>query len=115
MTADLPKSEQPLSEQFRTVAKRYAAANKQASFMERTRSAHRSRLMAKMIAESNSNLSVAKATLLVEASDDWLEYNREMTDEREKADLLKAQMEYIRICQWEQNDANANARQERKL
>ena len=115
MSADLPKSERPLSEQFRIVAKQYAAANKEASFKERTRSGHRSRLIARMIAESNEKLSVAMATMRVEATDDWLDYNREMVEERERADVLKAQMEYIRICQWEQNDANANARQERKL
>jgi len=112
---EMPQHERPLSEQFRVVAKQYVAAKKQARFMERTRSATRDRIAARIIRESKEKITKAQAIFNVQISDEWMQYNQDLADAEEKADILFAQKEFIKIQQWEMTDANANVRTERKM
>ena len=114
MTDDMPEHERPLSEQFRVVAKQHVAARKQARYMERTRSAMRDRMVARVMSESSVKTTKAEALFRVQISDEWLQYNRDLADAEEKADILFAQKEYIALVQWERNNENANARHERR-
>jgi hypothetical protein len=115
--SDMPQHERPLSEQFRVVAKQYVAAKKQARFMERTRSATRDRMAARIMRESigKEKITKAQAIFSVQISDEWMQYNLDLADAEEKADILFAQKEFIRLQQWEMTDANANIRTERKM
>lgn len=111
--AEIPEGERSLSEQFRVVAKNYVEADKAASLLEETKTAVFSqKVMRHMVAH---DCAVNKAEHAVKASDDWLEHLTKMVEARSEANLLKVQLEYIRMrfAEWQSSDANERA--ERKM
>jgi len=101
---------QPLSEQFRTVAKKWVDADSAASMLEETKSAVLSKWMSEM-----GDMPVSKAEMAIKASDKWVEYVRSMVQARQQASLLKVQLEYIRMRFHEWQSHAANRRAEMKL
>jgi len=101
---------QPLSEQFRTVAKKCVDADSAASMLEETKSAVLSKWMSEM-----GDMPVSKAEMAIKASDKWVEYIRSMVQARQEATLLKVQLEYIRMRFHEWQSHAANRRAEMKL
>lgn len=106
----IPATEQPLSEQYRIVAKQYVDAKAAAELLEETKSAVLSRMMA-----AKGDMPVSKAEMLVKASDEWRGHIEVMVEARRKADLLRCQVEYLRMKHSEWMSETANARAERKL
>ena len=103
-------SNQPLSEQFRIVAKKWVDADSAASMLEETKSAVLSKWMSEM-----GDMPVSKAEMAVKASDRWVEYVRSMVEARQQAAMLKVQLEYIRMRFHEWQSHAANRRAEMKL
>jgi deoxyribose-phosphate aldolase len=101
---------QPISEQYRIIAKKYVEADAAASILEETKSA----ALAQWMAEEG-DMPVSRAEMLVKASDKWVHYITDMVDARKKAALLKAQLEYIRMQFSEQQSREATQRAEMKL
>tara|TARA_R110000868_G_scaffold220442_1_gene471670 strand:- start:1682 stop:1999 length:318 start_codon:yes stop_codon:yes gene_type:complete len=101
---------QPLSEQFRVVAKKWVDADSAASMLEETKSAVLSKWMSEM-----GDMPVSKAEMAIKASDKWVEYIRSMVQARQEATLLKVQLEYIRMRFHEWQSHAANRRAEMKL
>ena len=101
---------QPLSEQYRIIAKKYVEADAAASLLEETKTA----MLAQWMAEEG-DMPVSRAEMLVKASDKWMDYIVEMIEARNKAALLKAQLEYIRMQFSEQQSKEATQRAEMKL
>lgn len=112
---EMPRHERPLSEQYRVVAEQFGEAYRQASFMENTRSGMLARLIKKEMASSNEKLTRATAELNVKASDAWFEFNDELAKAKERVEILRAQKKFIEMRQWEQADANANVRAEKRM
>lgn len=100
----------PISEQFRIIAKRWVDADAAANMLEETKSAVLSRMMADL-----GDMPVSKAEMTVKASDDWKAYVTEMVEARKKAALLKVQLEYIRMQFSEWQSAEATRRAEMNL
>lgn len=98
------------SEQFRLTSKRWIEADAAASLLEETKSANLSQMML-----SNHADSVSKAEMLAKASPRWTEYIEAMVEARRKANLLKVELEWIRMRFQEQSSAEATARAERRL
>lgn len=103
-------SNQPLSEQFRIVAKKWVDADSAASMLEETKSAVLSKWMSEM-----GDMPVSKAEMSVKASDRWFEHVRSMVEARQHAAMLKVQLEYIRMRFHEWQSHAANRRAEMKL
>lgn len=103
-------SNQPLSEQFRIVAKQWVDADAAADMLEETKSAV---LSQKMLALGE--MPVSKAEMMVKASDDWKGHIVSMVDARKRANLLKVQLEHIRMRFGEQQSEEATKRAEMKL
>jgi hypothetical protein len=103
-------SNQPLSEQFRIVAKKWVDADSAASMLEETKSAVLSKWMSEM-----GDMPVSKAEMSVKASDRWVDYVRSMVEARQQAAMLKVQLEYIRMRFHEWQSHAANRRAEMKL
>ena len=103
-------NDMPLSEQYRIIAKKWVDADSAASILEETKSAVLSR---KMIALGD--MPVSKAEMYVKASEGWTEFLNEMVKAREKAALLKVQLEYIRMKFSEWQSFEATKRAEMKL
>jgi hypothetical protein len=103
-------SNQPLSEQFRVVAKKWVDADSAASMLEETKSAVLSKWMSEM-----GDMPVSKAEMAVKASSKWVEYIKSMVEARQQAALLKVQLEYIRMRFHEWQSHAANRRAEMKL
>lgn len=101
---------QPLSEQFRVVAKKWVDADSAASMLEETKSAVLSKWMSEL-----GDMPVSKAEMSVKSSDKWVEYIRSMVQARQQAAMLKVQLEYIRMRFHEWQSHAANRRAEMKL
>jgi hypothetical protein len=115
MTADMPASERPLSEQFRIVAKQWVDLHAAAELKEETKTATFSQLVMREIESANEPIPFNRAEATVKGSSVWLDYLHEMVEARKHANRAKVQMEYIRMKFSEWQSLNANARQERNL
>lgn len=100
----------PWSEQYRLVAKKWVDADAAANMREELKSANLSRMMAKQ-----GDIAVNRAEANVKASDEWGEYIEQMIDARKNANLLKVQLEYMRMKFQEWSSENANKRAEMRL
>ena len=103
-------SELPVSEQYRIVAKKWVDADAAASLLEESKSS----FLAKMMSE-HGDMPVSRAEMNVKSSVEWQEYIRSMVEARQKAALLKVQLEYIRMRFSEEQSYEATKRAEMKL
>ncbi len=104
------KSNLLFSEQYAHVAEEWAELNSAASLLEDCAGAVFSQLALKQEASSN-----ARAELLAKASDEWLAYQTKKVEARKKANLVKVQMEFLRMRFWEAQSDAANNRTQAKL
>jgi hypothetical protein len=103
-------NELPVSEQYRIVAKRWVDADAAASLLEESKSS----FLAKMMTE-HGDMPVSRAEMNVKSSVEWQEYIKSMVEARQKAALLKVQLEYIRMRFSEEQSYEATKRAEMKL
>jgi hypothetical protein len=103
-------NELPVSEQYRIVAKRWVDADAAASLLEESKSS----FLAKMMTELG-DMPVSRAEMNVKSSVEWQEYIKSMVEARQKAALLKVQLEYIRMRFSEEQSYEATKRAEMKL
>lgn len=108
--SSLPRSERPLSEEFRIVSKRWADLEAAASLLEETKSAVLAQMMSKQ-----GDMPVSRAEMNVKASQDWMDHLEKMVEARRQANLGKVQLEFIRLKHSEMIMADANSRHERKI
>jgi len=106
----IENSNLPLSEQFRVIAKKWVDADAAATILEDTKSAV---LAEKMVALGD--MPVSKAEMQVKASKDWKDHVTSIGNARKAANLLKVQMEFIRMQSSEWQSAEATKRAEMKL
>lgn len=108
--APLPERDQPLSEQFRLVAKQYVDLDGAARMLENMREPMLSEMVGRLGA-----MPVARAEREVKASPEYHDYIRKMVDARTQANLKRYQLEFIRMRHSEWIAGDANARAERRL
>jgi hypothetical protein len=99
-----------LSEQFRIIAKKWVDTEAAAKMLEETKSAFLSHRMSEQ-----GDVPVSKAEMVVKASDVWHQYIESMVTARKEANLLKMQLEYIRMKFSEQQSDEATSRAEMRL
>lgn len=104
------QSNLPLSEQFRIVAKEWCEADAAADLLEQSKSAFLSQQMM-----DQGDMPVAHAERNVKASEEWDAYLKAMCAARERANLLKVKMEWIRMRASEWQSVEATKRAEMKL
>ena len=107
---ELPARDQPISEQFRLVAKAWCALDGAARLLEESKTATLSQMM-----KRQGDVPVAHAERDVKSSEAWRDYIQKMVDTRTEANLKKVQMEYLRMKHSDWVSADANARSERRL
>ena len=100
----------PLSEQFRIVAKKWVDADSAASLLEETKTAVLAKMMSRQMGETGDT-TVSRAEMQVKASEEWHDFVQSMVKAREKAALLKVQLEYIRMqfSEWQSHAATRRA------
>jgi len=103
-------SNQPISEQYRLVAKEWVEADTAANLLEETKSAVLSQMMVKL-----GDIPVSKAEMQVKASGEWAAHLNQMVFARQKANLLKVKTEWLRMRFNEWQSAEANKRTEARL
>jgi len=106
---------QPISEQFRLVAKAWADAESAAHLLEETKTTVLEQRKTKLIEASAAKVSEAAAERLVKSSKEWAEFVHGMCRARSKANLLKVKMRYVEMRHREWIGHNADARQEMRL
>jgi hypothetical protein len=82
----------PISEQYRIVAKKWVDAEAAASLMEDTKTAVLSQMQ-----KALGDMPVSRSEMEVKASAEWMEFIEKMIDARKQANLLKVQLEYLRM------------------
>lgn len=107
---EMPEREQPISEQFRLVAKDWVDKEKIASLYEETKSSVLSQMMLKL-----GDMPVSRAEMQAKASQEWRDFLKQMVDARAEANLARVKMKYVelRFSEWQSSDANA--RKERQM
>ena len=100
----------PLSEQYAEIGAQWADADAAASLLEGCRSAYLSQKMQFM-----GDKPINRAEAIVKASPDWQDYNEKMVNARKRANLLKVQMETLRMRHREWVGEDANRRVEARL
>lgn len=103
-------SNQPISEEYRIVAKQWVDAEAAASLLEDTKSAVLAQKMAAL-----GDMPVSKREMQVKASNDWTDFIEKMVEARKKANFLKVQLEYIRMRSGEWQSLEASKRAEMRL
>jgi predicted hydrolase (HD superfamily) len=103
-------SNEPISEQFRIVAKEWVAADSAANLLEESKSATLSQRMMAL-----GDMPVSRAEMTVKASTEWTGYLEAMNAARERANLLKVKLEYLRMRFSENQSAEASKRAEMRL
>jgi hypothetical protein len=103
-------SNEPISEQYRIVAKRWVDAEAAASMLEDTKSAVLSQQMLAL-----GEMPVSKAEMLTKANPEWIDHVKKITEARAAANLLKVQLEYLKMKSGEQASFEATRRAEMKL
>lgn len=100
----------PWSEQYRVVARKWVDAEAAASLLEDTKSAFLSQRM-----QVHADLAVSKAEALIKSSPEWTDFIEKMVAARKQANLLKVQLEYLRMKFSEWQSENATKRAEMRL
>ena len=100
----------PISEQYRITAKKWVEAEAAASVLEDTKSAVLSQQMIAL-----GDMPVSKAEMLTKANPEWIDHVKKIVEARSEANLLKVQMEYLKMKSGEQASAEASKRAEMRL
>jgi hypothetical protein len=103
-------SNQPISEQFRVIAKKWVEADTAANLLEETKSAVLSQMMLKL-----GEMPVSKAEMQVKGSSEWTTHIEKMVKARSDANLLKVQLEYLRMRHGEHQSLEATQRAEMRM
>lgn len=109
-----PRLNLPWSEQYRIAAKQWCDAEAAASLLEDTKSAVLSERMQAVIRDE-PGIAINKAEARVKSSPEWTDWIKSMVEARRKANVLKVQMEYLRMKFNEWQSDNANKRAEMRL
>lgn len=105
-----PLTNLPWSEQYRIVSKQWVDADAAASLLEDTKSAYLSQRM-----QVHADLPVNRAEQLIKSSPEWSDFIGKMIAARKQANLLKVQLEYLRMKFSEWQSENATKRAEMRL
>lgn len=100
----------PWSEQYRIVARKWVDADAAASLLEDTKSAFLSQQI-----QRHADLAHNKAEAIVKGSAEWGDFVEKMVAARKQANLLKVQLEYLRMKFSEWQSENATKRAEMRL
>ncbi|MES2602122.1 MAG: hypothetical protein V4602_15070 [Pseudomonadota bacterium] len=100
----------PWSEQYRIVARKWVDADAAASLLEDTKSAFLSQRM-----QANADLPVNRAEAMIKGSPEWADFIDKMVAARKQANLLKVQLEYLKMKFSEWQSENATKRAEMRL
>lgn len=108
----LPARDQPLSEQFRIIAKEWVDLDGAARMLEASKDAVLSQMIMRIGATATSQ---AAAERMAKSSPEWADYIKKMVDAKTAANLKKVHLEYMRMRHSEWIAGDANARAERRL
>ncbi len=101
---------QPISEQYRLVAKKWVDAEAAAHILEETKTAVLSQRQLAL-----GDMPVSRSEMQVKGSQDWHEHLEKIGAARKAANLLKVQLKYLEMRGWENTNHEANKRAEMKL
>lgn len=105
----------PISEAYRLKAAEWVEADKAATMMEETKSVVFSQMVNKEIRKAVGKMPHNRAEANVKASDEYKEFIEKMVLLRSEANLLKVEVEYLKMKHSENQSAEANARAEKRL
>ena len=103
-------SNEPISEQYRTAALRWADLDNAARMLEEGKTTYLAQRKAAL-----GDMPDSHAEKTVKASSEWADYIKKMVKAKTQANIAKIELEYIRMKFSEWQSAEANARSERRL
>lgn len=105
----------PISEAYRLKATEWVDADKSARLMEESKTIAFSQMVNRTIRQATGKMPHNRAEALVKASDEYKDYIEKMVMLRSEANLLRVEVEYLKMKHSEQQSAEATARAERRL
>lgn len=108
--SELPEREQPISEQFRIVAKKWVDADSAASLLEELKTTTLEKMKSRIVDEEGP-MADNRAERQAKCDPEWEKYLRGMCSHRATANKLKVQMEYLRMKfnEWQSMEASVRA------
>jgi hypothetical protein len=101
---------QPISEQFRVVAKKWVDAEAAAQILEETKTAVLSQMKVAL-----GDIPDSRAETRAKASPEWWAHLENMVEARKQGNLHKVHMKYLEMKAWEHRSEEASKRAEMKL
>jgi hypothetical protein len=117
MPRDIPHHERPLCERYRLAGRDWAQKRKvYRGYDERKKIVFSELVLALMsLAQKQGNRSTkAQAELEALTSDTWSRYIDQMIEAEHQMNLAEVEKKALEMEQWERNDSNATAREERR-
>lgn len=111
--SSMPEREQPISEQFRIVARQWSDEDAAACLLEEMKTTTLEEIKTKISA--GTDMAENRSERLAKCSPEWREYVEKMCHHRARANRLKMQMKYLEMRFQEQQGQQANARHEARL
>ena len=110
----LPENERPLSEHFRVIAKQWVDADSAFYLLSETKKETFAAVKSRIIAQSGT-MTEAAAERKARCDHEWNDHIKKIAKAREDANLLRMQLEYIKMKHREWIGKNADARHEARL
>ena len=111
---EMPEKEHSLVEQFRIVSKQHAEADAEWYFMAEFKTAMLETMKSNIIAD-RGDMPDNKAERLVKSGPDWKDWVQKMADAKKHANLLRAQMDWIKMKERALDREHWDGRSERKM
>lgn len=103
---------EPPSERYRAVGKKWVEADFAANMLEETKSAVLSQMQIRLV---DLGMPVTRAEVQAKASDEYMMHLTKMVAARRDANLALVDKKAVEMEAWEHNSADANRRAEMKL
>lgn len=110
--SEMPERQQSIAERFRQVAEDWAEHDAAFYMLENTRTSLHSELVLK---EIEKGTAVSRAEHVAKASQTYRDHVTKAGDEKHKANVLKARMDYLRMRERKEDREAWNERTERKM
>lgn len=105
----------PISEVYRLRAREWVEADKAAKLMEESKTIAFSQMVNRTISKAVGKMPHNRAEAIVKSGEEYKEYIEKMVMLRSEANLLRVEVEYLRMKHSEQQSSEATARAERRL
>ena len=117
MPRDIPEHERPLNERYRLACERWTSVRQVWRELKEFKPVRLDELKLAVLQDARSegrHITESVATREAQTSDAWKGYLKRLLDAEHSKNIAEAEKKALEMEQWERNDRNATAREERR-